>query len=320
MHEIELKFQVGEAALPVLAARLQGLGAQMQTMRARYVDSDDRLLARGGFALRLRCENGRWVQTLKGRGQGVMQRLEHNADVLPPPADGAVPALDLGRHADSPVGQALQAWLDRAGGRVEDLRLQYETDFLRLAGEIGPPPERSLDEGLRVEVALDRGAIRAGGREQPVAELEFELLAGSPLALVDLAKSWIEPHGLWLDVRSKAERGDRLARRAPAPLAPLPPPPQGAAAAALVEPLLANAAALMADEGRGEHVVALLAAVRVLTAEAPGGELAWAGLLRVLERAAAMALPLEPAPADLGPWLRQPQTQALWLGLLARTG
>lgn len=317
MHEIELKFQVGEAALPALTARLQGLGAQAQTMRARYVDSDDRLLARGGFALRLRCENGRWVQTLKGRGAGVMQRLEHNADVLPPPADGVPPDLDLARHAGSPAGQALQAWLERAGRRVEDLRLQYETDFLRLVGEIGAQQGQPPDEGLRVEVALDRGAIRAGGRELPIAELEFELLAGSPLALIDLAKCWIGPHGLWLDVRSKAERGDRLARRAPAPVAPL---PQGAAAAALVEPLLANAAALMADEGRGEHVVALLAAVRALAAEAAGGDPAWAGLLRVLECAASTALPLEPAPADVGPWLRQPQTQALWLGLLARTG
>lgn len=316
MHEIELKFQVGEAALPALVERLQGLGAQVQTMRARYVDSDDRLLARGGFALRLRCENGRWVQTLKGRGEGVMQRLEDNADVPVPPDGGEVPPIDLGRHAGSPAGLALQAWLARAGRSADDLRLQYETDFLRLAAQIEVQGDGTQREALRVEVALDRGAIRADGREVPIAELEFELLAGTPAALIGLASRWIEPHGLWLDVRSKAERGDRLARRAPAPVAA---PPSGASAAALVEPLLANAAALMADEGLGGHVVALLAAVRALVAGAVEGDPAWAGLLQMLERAAATALPLEPAPAEVGPWLRRPQTQALWLGLLTRT-
>lgn len=312
MHEIELKFQVDAAALPALEARLQGLGAQVQTMRARYVDSDDRLLARGGFALRLRCENGRWVQTLKGRGEGVMQRLEHNADVLPPPADGAVPALDLGRHADASAGRALQAWLARAGRDAADLRLQYETDFQRLAVEL-------LAEGagrpVRVELALDRGEIRARGQAEAIAELEFELLAGTPAALVELAAGWIEPHALWLDVRSKAERGDRLARRAPAPVASL---PAGASPEDLIEPLLANAAALMAGEGRGAHLDGLLAAMRALSAGAVADDPAWAGLLQRLAGAAATASPLEPAPAEVGPMLREPRSQALWLRLLAR--
>lgn len=306
MHEIELKFQVGQAARPALVTRLEGLGARAQTMRARYVDSADRLLARGGFALRLRCENGQWVQTLKGRGEGVMQRLEHNADLALPATE--VPALDLGRHAGSPAGQALQAWLARAGRGADDLQLQYETDFLRLAAEIG-------GAGWRVELALDQGAIRAGGRELPIAELEFELLEGQPADLIALAQGWIAAHALWLDVRSKAERGDRLARGAPAPVAPL---PEGAAATVVAESLLANAAALMADEGRGEHLVALRAAVQAGTRAGAGGDPGWAELQHWLDGLAATAAPLAPVPGEVGRRLRQPQTQALWLGLLRR--
>src|SRR5258706_8660457 len=63
-----------------------------------------------------------------------------------------------------------------------------------------------------VELAFDEGAIVAGDRRMPVCELEIELVRGSPLAVIATAKQWVLRHGLWLDTRSKAERGDMLAR------------------------------------------------------------------------------------------------------------
>ena len=39
----------------------------------------------------------------------------------------------------------------------------------------------------------------------------MELCAGAPEALLVLARRWVQRHGLWLDVRSKAERGVLLA-------------------------------------------------------------------------------------------------------------
>src|SRR5258706_14049710 len=59
-----------------------------------------------------------------------------------------------------------------------------------------------------VELAFDEGAIVAGDRREPVCELEIELVRGSPLAVIATAKQWVLRHGLWLDTRSKAERGD----------------------------------------------------------------------------------------------------------------
>jgi inorganic triphosphatase YgiF len=62
------------------------------------------------------------------------------------------------------------------------------------------------------EIAFDQGALVAGDQRWPLCELEFELKAGDPGALAALASRWVDRFGLTLDVRTKAERGERLAR------------------------------------------------------------------------------------------------------------
>ena len=104
MVEIELKFQLPAAAREAVRAELAEAGARVQRLQAAYVDTPDRALARARSALRLRREDGAWVQTLKAQGAGVLVRLEHNAE-LPSDAGGAgeaLPALDLGRHLGTP--------------------------------------------------------------------------------------------------------------------------------------------------------------------------------------------------------------------------
>jgi inorganic triphosphatase YgiF len=66
--------------------------------------------------------------------------------------------------------------------------------------------------GCVVELAYDQGALLAGDRRWRLCELEFELKAGEPAALAALASRWVQRFGLTLDVRTKAERGERLAR------------------------------------------------------------------------------------------------------------
>jgi inorganic triphosphatase YgiF len=66
-----------------------------------------------------------------------------------------------------------------------------------------------------IELALDVGRIDGGSHSLPVCELEFELIEGegpgAVTALLDAVSPWVAELGLWLDPRSKAERGDRLA-------------------------------------------------------------------------------------------------------------
>ncbi len=288
MQEIELKCQIPAAALEAVRAQVlaagQASGASLLTQRlqARYFDTPSRQLAQARAALRLRREGDVWVQTLKALatspGATHLHRLEHNAPVLvgvvggelggelggaPTDAGTAVsadevPALHLGRHLGTPAGAALAAALGvplaefeaRAlAGDVLGLAPTFETDIARTQATISAG-EPLTAHAARIELALDEGEVRAAGRIQTLSELELELCAGPVAALIAEAKTWVAQHGLWLDVRSKAERGERLARGellpAPQPV-PRPtlradaPPAQALreAVAAVLNPLLA---------------------------------------------------------------------------------
>lgn len=272
MQEIELKYQVPLERRAAVLAWVNKGSTRRQRLQAAYFDTPERTLARAGLALRLRLEGRRWVQTLKGDGEDGMTRLEHNVAL---DARGAtLPALDPARHAGHPAGARLLALLDAAG--AAPLHCLYRTDIVRLA--------RTLRVGAsRVEIAYDTGHLLAGQagepghelRQEPVCELEFELLEGEPAALLDAVRRHALRLGLWLDLRTKAERGDLLARG----LAMAPPEPGTAAALrrgmstaaglhavllACLGPLLRNSSQIAADLSEPEHLHQLRVALRRL--------------------------------------------------------
>lgn len=197
MQEFEIKFQVPRERLAGLEAELMSLpGSSRLRLRAHYHDTPGRHLARAGIALRARQEGRRRVQTLKAAGEDVLSRFEHELPL------SAGMEVDPARHAGTSGGERLLAALASAG---EPLGEVFRTDIWRRRAV--------LDTAAgRVELALDAGRIVSGRRDRPVAELEIELLDGSAGAVLETARTWVARHGLWLDVRSKAERGDRLAR------------------------------------------------------------------------------------------------------------
>jgi inorganic triphosphatase YgiF len=199
MTEIELKFQVPAHRVAALARAVATAGAKRVPLRATYFDTADRRLAAAGLALRVRKEGRRWVQTLKGAGDGIWQRLEH--EVALQVAPGTRPLADPALHDGTPAGDALR----RALGQDGRLSAIYGTEVTRT--------QRLLrGRGCVVELAFDQGALVAGQRRWPLCELEFELKGGDPAALVTLAARWVQRFQLTLDTRTKAERGARLAR------------------------------------------------------------------------------------------------------------
>lgn len=258
--EIELKFIVPATARAALVRRLGTASARSLPLRAAYFDTADDRLAAAGLALRVRREGRRWVQTLKGRGDGLLQRAEHE---VPLPAQRGVPLPDPARHAGSAPGAALAEQLADGAALVE----RYRTDVRRLSRVV-------RHAGARIEVAYDEGRIVAGERHVAVCELEFELLSGPTPALIDLAARWVAQFGLRLDVTTKSERGLLLARGVAAPVVRARPSrvvpgmtPASAFAAMVGDALaqvLPNAAACAGAEGGAEALHQLRVGLRRL--------------------------------------------------------
>lgn len=255
MTEIELKLAVPPAARAAVRAAVATARAERVRLRAAYADTPDQRLAAAHFALRLRQEGRRWVQTLKGRGDGLMARLEHEVPVK------AGATIDPARHAGTPAGDAL-ARLLADGTPLEE---RYRTDITRTL-------RRVRSGGARIELAFDEGVIGAGARQLPVCEIEFELLSGPPAALAALAARWAARFGLVWDVRTKSERGHRLALGLDTvPAVGAPRVPRGAGFAARVQAALAQALPNAVEPGaaaaRG-HAAAIRRLRRVLAEHA----------------------------------------------------
>lgn len=203
--EIELKFLVPEASQAALTAAIAHRASSLQhiSLAAAYLDTPDRRLARAGLAWRLRKEGPRWVQTLKAAGATALERFEH--EVERPDA-----SHDAQAHAGTVPGEKLLGVLRKARREGLEPRVRYRTEVQRTV-------RRLRTRGAVVEIAWDQGRLVSAEAGQPIREIEFELVSGSPLALLAVAERWRRRFGLRLDPRSKAERGDRLADGHPHP-------------------------------------------------------------------------------------------------------
>ncbi len=202
MHEIELRFHVLKADVERVRRHVDPRGTAAQTpLAAIYFDTADRALARAGIGIRLRREGRVWVQSCKGPAEDGITRLEHNARLT----GRGTPTLDLARHADHPLGEHIAA-LQAAG--IGPLLPTFRTAIRRTH-------RVQRLRGAQVELAWDAGALHAGeaatARQLPVHEMEMELVTGQAGALLAHAHGLVARLPLALDLRSKAERGERLA-------------------------------------------------------------------------------------------------------------
>ncbi len=142
----------------------------------------------------MRAIEGRFIQTVKSRGDGIglaSTRSEWECDI-------ATAAPDLLRLGSVPQLVAM------IGDLARGLEPMFITDVQRRIRTV------SLDGGCTVEVAIDEGRIETGDRSEPICELELELKTGSPGPMYRFASILQATAPMWLSSESKATRGWRL--------------------------------------------------------------------------------------------------------------
>lgn len=187
--EFELKY----AAMPVQQDTiLKDLGGFVPiTMETTYYDTADGALADRRITLRRRLENGVSVCTVKTpETDNVRGEWETECEDI----RSAIPVLcRLGCPVDLPTLTE--------GGLVPICGAR----FTRLAKTVEL-------ENSEVEIAVDRGILFGGSREEELCEVEVELKSGSRKEAEDYAAALAQKYGLVPEAKSKFRRALALTR------------------------------------------------------------------------------------------------------------
>jgi inorganic triphosphatase YgiF len=201
MQEIELKLSLPGVQTAHVQRVLDTVAQRVgeKTLRNIYFDTPDKLLHRQRMALRLRQQSQDgvwvWIQTLKmggGSDSALSQRGEW---------ESVVPDASLSRQV---LRQTPWAQFDAGGALFEALQPCFETQFQRTFWW-------AQGSGYQIEVALDQGEVKAGDARSPIAELEFELRAGAPEVLFEVAARIAMEVPILPAYASKAQHGFGLA-------------------------------------------------------------------------------------------------------------
>ena len=226
--EIEFKLRLPPTAVAALLADplLAGAKSTRKQLDNIYFDTPAFDLAQAKISLRLRKDGRRWLQTVKSGGSataGLHQRQELEFPV-------ARQALDWAPLAGTPFADQLAPFQSTVAAQF---RTRFDRQLWRLRGP----------NGAEIELAIDQGHILAGQQQQDLCEVELELKSGPVGDLFTTALALSARHPLVLDNRSKAQRGNALARQLP----PAPPVkatdlrlPDSAAAQAIAHAAVAN--------------------------------------------------------------------------------
>lgn len=199
-NEVELKLffkaQDYDFLVEVLNTLPQFQPRKNKFLKNSYFDTPELQLRQWDMGLRIRGFEDGQEQTIKTRGQvvgGIHSRPEYNCAIK----NANTPDLSLFPEAIWPQGAQLSQV-------QQGLYCLFETNFQRQTWQVS-------QGNSQVEVALDRGEIKAADRQEALCELELELLQGDVSALLILAAKVAEKVPVRLGKASKAQRGYRLA-------------------------------------------------------------------------------------------------------------
>ena len=189
-REFELKYRANAYAVSAICEKFGGFTPI--TMATEYYDTPSRQLSCRHWTLRRRFENGVSVCTLKTPcPDGGRSEWEVNCPDIRE-------AIDLLCAAGAPI-----TLVGLTAGGLEQV---CAARFTRLAKTLELP-------GVTLELALDRGSLLGGGREEPLCEVEVELKSGDEQACVAFAQSLAQEFSLVPESDSKYARALALARK-----------------------------------------------------------------------------------------------------------
>ena len=203
--EIELKLGIPAHAahrvvrLPWLR-RLSSGPPKRRQLRTVYFDTRKSKLHDRGLVLRVRHVDKQFVQTIKAEGNGAYGPFERGEWEHEVP--GAAPNLKLAEG--TPLEPLATKKLKRKLKPVFETIVQRTTFPLR-------------SEGAELELAVDRGYIKAPGirQRERISEIEIEVKTGDPGELFRIARQLARYVVVAYGARSKDDRGFALSRKQP---------------------------------------------------------------------------------------------------------
>lgn len=202
--DTELRLTVPPAALErtrshsLLAARAQGAPREHHLLDT-YYDTLECDLWKHGLTLRVRNDNGAWMQTIETNAGAPSSPIQRSKWESALPEGQPQPGL-LARQVKP---AALAAALANAGiaGKLQPV---FRCTIHRTAWDI------ALPDGRQLTCALDVGDIVCCEHHAPVSELELTLMGGDPARLFELALALHEEIALEPGQASHAARGYAL--------------------------------------------------------------------------------------------------------------
>lgn len=219
-----------------------GLAQAAGRLRTLWFDTPAGDLMNAATSLEVRQTADGWMQAVAHDGDGRFERRS-----LEQPVAGPRPERDALPPRDDPLGRVPHAFF----GLLVPV---FEAELERQVRLVGPQPD------LRVEVACERGELRAGHRSERIAEVALRRREGPAAAFFHYAAQWAAMHGAQLLLEPMHLRGLELAGWRPRAPRPVRIPPAAPNAG-----LTVAQAACQAIAGHLDHVVANLLPVRAGT-------------------------------------------------------
>lgn len=199
--ELEIKLKIDQKyikkllSLSLLTSALVADSVETKVLDNRYYDSDDFRLCAAGIAYRVRKVDDSYIATLKTAERsesGFSERNEYNVEI-----SDDKPSADV----FSTVG--MEATLNKVLGGAQ-LSLLFKSVVKREIRLL------QITEDTLLEMAVDKGKIIVGKRQDKIDEIEFEIVKGKKADLFAFVGALAEAVPIFIEPKSKFERGINL--------------------------------------------------------------------------------------------------------------